>query len=274
MESTARTVNKRVKPAEFFTLEISVRLTKLVVALLGCILMLSILSLIANVMWVQQRPGAGTAIELFSVDREGSLPAWWSALLLAVLGGLCWLIARQKRQAPWGERLAWWALTGGFFFLSIDEACMLHERFGRKIRLEGSLYHARWILLWLPPALLATGAILWRLWRASRRLVLGMAAGVLVFLSGAVGIETLNARYRYGAETLARTEAQLPADGSNPAPALRDWQKGPSYYPYVLGTALEEFLEMLGPIIWLVVLLTAYKEQAQGQEAPHAEQLE
>jgi len=135
--------------------------------------------------------------------------------------------------------------------------------------LQGSLHHARWIMLWLPPALLITGAILWQLWRVSRRLTMGMTVGVLVFLSGAVGMETLTAKYRYEAETLAREEAGL-TEGLDNARPLRDWQKGPSYYPYLYGMAMEELLEMLGPVIWFGVLMTYYREQQDKAQTPAA----
>ncbi len=236
--------------------------------MLACTLMLSVLSLIVNLMRVTHERGWDTLVDLLSVDREGSLPTWWSALMLTATGGLTWLVARSRGHKVWGERLAWWTLTAGFLFLSIDESCMLHERIGRKVQLKGSLHHARWILLWLPPALLVTSAILWQLWRVSSRLVLGMTVGVLVFLSGAVGMETLTAKYRYEAETLALEEAKL-TEGLDNAPPIRDWQKGPTYYPYLYGMALEELLEMLGPVIWFGVLLTCHREQRDsGKEPP------
>jgi hypothetical protein len=249
------------------TLGITVRPARLVLVLLAVTLVLTLLSLIVNVMWVKQWRGAETAVELFSVDREGSIPTWWSALMLVATGGLTWLVSRSRRHTGWKERLAWWTLIAGFVFLSIDESCMLHERIGRKVQLKGSLHHARWILLWLPPALLVAGVILWQLWRVSSRFVLGITVGVLVFLSGAVGVETLNAKYRYEAETLARQEA-MPVDATTTAPPLRDWRKGPSFYPYLYGMALEEFLEMLGPVIWFAVLLALYREETQAAEPP------
>ncbi len=237
--------------------------------MLACTLVLSLVSLFVNLMHAQHTHGWETIVNLFSVDREGSLPTWWSALMLTASGGLTWLVARSRRDAVWKERLAWWTLVAGFLFLSIDESCMLHERIGRRAQLQGSLHHARWILLWLPPALLVTCAILWQLWRVSSRLVLGMTVGVMVFLSGAVGMETLTAKYRYEAETLALEEAKL-TEGLENAPPLRDWRKGPTYYPYVYGMALEELLEMLGPVIWFGVLMTCYRQEEDFGKAPKA----
>ncbi len=251
------------------TFGISLRPAKLIIVMLACTLTLSLVSVFVNLMWVHNTHGWETIVDLFSVDREGSLPTWWSALMLTATGGLTWLVARSRRRAGWKERLAWWTLIAGFLFLSIDESCMLHERIGRRVQLQGSLHHARWIMLWLPPALLVTCAILWQLWRVSHRLTLGITVGVMVFLSGAVGMETLTAKYRYEAETLAREEAKL-TEGIDNAPPLRDWQKGRSYYPYLYGMALEELLEMLGPVIWFGVLMTYYREQQDKGHASRA----
>ena len=251
------------------TVGITIQPARLITILIVCTLGLCLLSLIANVMWALQSRGAETATLLFSVDEEGGLPTWWSALLLAALGGLTWLISRNRKSKDWGERFAWRALAAGFLFLSIDESCSLHERIGQRVQLQGSLHHARWILLWLPPAILATTAILWRLWRSSKRLVLGMALGIVVFLSGAVGMESLNAKYRYHAETQVLQEVQA-SQNTNAEQVPRDWNIGPSFYPYLLGTALEELLEVLGPIIWFSVLLTLFREQPQTNKLPTA----
>jgi hypothetical protein len=255
-------------PAGTVTLAIAIRPARVVLVLLACTLALSLLSLIANVMWAQQTRGAETAIQLFGVDQEGSLPTWWSALLLVSLGGLTWLVAHHRKSIRWSERLAWWALAGGFVFLSIDESCMLHERIGRRVQWDGSLHHARWILLWLPPPLILAALIFWQLWRASRRFVLGMILGVVVFLSGAVGMEALNATYRYNAETLVRQQEALANQDNINASTPPDWRVGSTYYPYALGTALEELLEVLGAVIWFAVLLNLYREQTESHKYP------
>lgn len=265
--SNSRAHSRTNTERDSVALGVAFRPARFIAVLVACTLGLSLLSLIANVMWAQQSRGAETAIHLFSVDKEGSLPTWWSALLLAALGGLTWLVAHNRKSKSWGECVAWWALAAGFLFLSIDESCSLHERIGRMVQLEGSMHHARWILLWLPPAILAAAAILWRLWRSSKRMVIGMSLGIAVFLSGAVGMESLNAKYRYHAETQARQEV-IAAHGPDTELAPRDWRIGSSFYPYILGTALEELLEILGPVIWFGVLLTLYREQLQPKNAP------
>jgi len=245
---------------------LTLRPARLIAALVVCTLGLAVLSLISNVMWAEQIRGAQSAIELFSVDREGSLPTWWAVLLLASVGGLTWLVSLSRTSASLTEKLAWWILAAGFIFLSVDECCMLHERIGSKVKLQGSLHHARWILLWLPPAILIAGVVFWRLWRASKKLVLGMTLGVVVFLSGAVGAEMFNASYRYQQETNTRQEV-IDAHAAGDTDFIeRDWRIGSTYYPYTFGTVIEEFLEGIGPIIWIAVLLNFYREQNAAEQ--------
>lgn len=266
MDSTSSISRTPVSPG-WISLSLSLRPARLVIALVVFTVILAAISLIANVMWAEQLRGAQTAIELFSVDKESSLPTWWAGMLLAAVGGLTWLVSRCRKSAGLTEQLAWWILAAGFVFLSIDECCMLHERLGSKVKLEGSLHHARWILLWLPPAVLVAGVVLWRLWRASKRLVLGITLGVVVFLSGAVGAEMFNASYRYQQETDVRQEAQAALDAGETNVTRRDWRVGATYYPYTIGTVIEEFLEALGPIIWIAALLSFYREQTTDTQS-------
>lgn len=237
---------------ETFTPNLGVRRGRVTSLALLCVLALSLLSLIANVMWIERWPGSGMA--LFGVNRENSLASWGSSLLLAGLGVLTWLVYRQQDVGDRGDRLAWYGLASGFLFLSADESCMLHERLGGKIQLDGLMHHARWILLWLPAGALLAFLVLWRLWRSSRRLVLGLTLGIVVFVGGAAGVEAFNAGYRYNLEQQIQTPP-LQIEDSQQAFAPIEWHRDRVFYPHMLGTAIEELLEMIAPVIWLWVLL-------------------
>lgn len=240
-------------PYDRFSLQVEVNTRRVLIVMVGITLALCLLSLAANVMWVEQLPGSGIALVLFSVDREMSLPSWWSTLILAGLGlTTCLMAARHVKR--WRQRAACWALAGGFLFLSLDEALMLHERLGGKVQLEGRFHHARWVLLWLPPALLAAVVVLGLLWQTSSSLVAGIVLGIVVFLSGAVGLETLNSNLRYEAER--HTHVQVAPDPMVPVSFVaNDWRRDRAYYPYILNTTAEECLEMLGAVIWVGTLL-------------------
>ncbi len=236
-----------------------------VVFMAGCTILVTILSLIAHVMWIEHMPGSGTALVLFSLNREMSLGTWWSATVLAGLGALTGLICLLQSDASRSERLALLTLAAGFVFLSIDETCMLHERLGGKIHVEGLMHHARWAVIWLPPALLITGVVMWRLWRTRKKFVIGMCLGIVIYLGGAVGMESFNSTQRVKAESHLGID---PADtvDTNQSFVPDDWRRDRAYYPFVIGTNIEEFLEMLGPLIWLWVLLDWNNLKSQAQD--------
>lgn len=234
------------------------RRTGLLALLLIGIAVLTLTSLITNALWLQGFPRSDEMRALLCVDEEMSIPTWWSGITLAVLGGLAWVTGQTRGTQSQRSGFAWRALGVGFVLLSIDESCKLHERFGSLIDMDGSLTHARWIVLWVPLGVIAASVIFWLLWRSSQRAVIGLVLGAVVFLSGAVGVETLNAVNRHRAETRA---TQILESGT----ALSDEpidRTGKRNTAYVVGTAFEELLEMLGVVVWFGVLWRIREEGA------------
>lgn len=217
---------------------------------------ISLLSLIANLLWINGVAFGRQAMLMFDVDQEKSLATWWAVVTLSVLSVVTWFVGQSRGFENQKERLAWYALAAGFLFLSIDEACMLHERIGGKIELDGSLTYARWIILWVPLAALCGGVVLWMLWRMSSRMVIGLIIGAVVFLTGAVGTEIVNSQNRYAAATSGRSALEA-YDFEETQPLEIT---GKENYAYIAGTALEEFLEMLGVVIWFGVILGVHQE--------------
>lgn len=220
----------------------------------------SLLSLTANMLWINGVSFGRQAMLLFDVDQEKSLATWWAAVTLAVLSVVTWFIGHSRGFSCLRERIAWYALAGGFLFLSIDESCMLHERIGGKIELDGALTYARWIILWLPLAAICGGIVLWMLWRMSRRMVIGLIIGAVVFLAGAVGTELINSQNRYVAATSERSH--LEANDFEETQPLEI--TGKENYAYIAGTAIEELLEMMGVVIWFSVMLGSHRAFQTG----------
>ena len=137
-------------------------------------------------------------------------------------------------------------LAAGFVFLSIDETCMLHERLGGKIHVEGLMHHARWAVIWLPPALLITGVVMWRLWRTRKKFVIGMCLGIVIYLGGAVGMESFNSTQRVKAESHLGID---PADtvDTNQSFVPDDWRRDRAYYPFVIGPTSKSSSKCWGP---------------------------
>lgn len=69
----------------------------------------------------------------FSLDREHSLPAYFSASLLLLVAVATFAVALIRRKRRVDSVLAWFGLSGIFLLLSIDEGVALHERIVRRL---------------------------------------------------------------------------------------------------------------------------------------------
>ena len=130
------------------------------------------------------------------VGEETNLPTWYSASQLLLAGLLLLpLVARDVRRAAVGS----WPLLLGpvfFFFLSLDEAAMVHERLGDWLQAEtgagAGLRTGPWMFVYVPIILV----VLWATvrayrpyWRGRPRLIGLAVAGVAILGLSAVGLE-------------------------------------------------------------------------------------
>jgi hypothetical protein len=176
------------------------------------------------------RPSA--PIVLTAVDSEWNVPAWFSSMLLGVIGLLMVLLGSHKARL--GERHArsWQSLGAIFVALSMDEACGFHERLigpMRELLGAGGIFHFAWVI----PGLMFAAVVgllylrfLLDLPKRTRWLFITAAA---LYLGGALGVEMLDGAYAsaYGEENLG----------------------------YRVLTAIEELLEMSGAVLMMYALL-------------------
>lgn len=181
-------------------------------------------------------------VPLTSLDAEGGIAAWYSAVLLATCAGALWTVAHDVDAAgrPWHRY--WQALAAGFLYLSVDEAALLHERIGQRVRmaleLEGSLYFS-WVVVGIP-AVVVVAVVFLRFLRAlPRRTGLAFVVSGALYVGGAVGLEMIGA-------------------------ALVD-ASGYATVPYIAVSTLEEVLELAGATLFLV----AVGEHHRRYVAPH-----
>jgi hypothetical protein len=162
---------------------------------------------------------------LFDLDGEATVPAWFSALQLAVIGFLFVLKALQPSSTT--PKLLM-TLGAGFLFLSADEAASIHENLSPVLAGRGEWLprfrfdHGVWIFVYLAGAtavLLPFRRQLTALWRQHRSEASIMATGMALALAGGVGLEII--AYQFLGATLT-----------------------PRLYP--IEVAAEEFLEMVG----------------------------
>lgn len=170
---------------------------------------------------------------LFNITKEANIPTWYASSTLLLSAFFLALIAfcKKKEGAPFV--LHWTALSFIFLYLSFDEAFLVHERWIIPLR---TYFNASGLFLnaWVIPAIafvlilvLAYLKFLIDLPVRTRRLFL--IAGAL-FVGGAIGMEMVGGYYQ-------------------------------SYYgrfniPYNIIATAEEFLEMLGIVVFIHALLS------------------
>lgn len=183
--------------------------------------------------------------QLFNMDGEANLPAWYSSVLLLCASLLLAVIALAKTRMKDAFRWYWWGLAAGFAWLSADEAAQLHEMLNRPahalpFEATGTLAFP-WVVLALP--LVAVVAIVYlrflaALPAATRNLFL-LAA--FLFLGGAAGVEMIQAEL-----------ADAQGISSQPDGWDSDGRFGLDYMALLI---VEETLEMIGVALFIRALL-------------------
>lgn len=172
-------------------------------------------------------------VPLFDLKLENNVPTWYAASTFLFCSALLWVIASAKREQRDRYVFHWRVLSMIFLYLSADEAASLHERLGaaveRLLNPEGFLYYA-WVI---PYALFVIIlAVMYRRFLAdlpaeTQRLFL--IAGAL-YVGGAIGVESISGRHHqlYGSES----------------------------FTYALLVTAEEFLEMMGVLVFVYALMS------------------
>lgn len=168
----------------------STRVVRAVPAVIGGLVLMHLLRLaVGERSWQMER--------LFDLDREGTVAAWFSSLLLAANAAAAWGCARLTHEAS--SRRAWTLLALMLLFMSCDEIAMLHETAARIVVIRmlrltpspTSLWNS-WPLVLGPVIAVAIGWLGWQLrgelrrFPATRRRLLW---GAGIFFFGAAGLE-------------------------------------------------------------------------------------
>ncbi|NTZ42343.1 hypothetical protein G7A66_04390 [Altererythrobacter sp. SALINAS58] len=197
---------------------------------------LAILGVAASIVLLSE-PARGTgALRLFTLGDDGNVPTWFSSVLLGLCGVLLALIAGVRKKLKLPEVWHWTFLSFVFFALSVDDVATVHERLGdlltkqlSMVRELGGAFSYSWILLGLPAVVMLAIALSPWFFRLPSRTRVLFAISAICFVGGAIGLEMVNASIAYG--------------------------RGSENLQYQLVTAVEEILEMAGPIIFLYALL-------------------
>jgi glucan phosphoethanolaminetransferase (alkaline phosphatase superfamily) len=220
-------------PSRELEISITPRRTSRFLLLIVLGLILTSMVIQFSVYYLPDFPLRHTLAELFNTNTELNIPTLYSWSALLVCSMLLAIIAYAKKVA--GEQYFnhWLALSIIFLYLSLDEAISLHERTGYivadKLHTDGFLYFA-WVIpgfIFVLVCFLAFLQFIATLSAKTRRLFL--IAGT-VYVVGALGLELLGGYWAdfYGEQNIT----------------------------YVLITTMEEFLEMLGIVIFIYTLLS------------------
>jgi len=169
-------------------------------------------------------------VEIFNVDAEGNIPALYSALAILSCAYLLWVIGRVEREASGRFSRQWTLMSIIFLGLACDEFLSFHETLSRFADLS-SITLFSWVFFGMGFVFIFT-LIVFRtvvqLPSPIRRLFI--LAG-LIYLSGAIGMETVAGHF-----------------------VVPVW--GDQGMKYVFCAAIEEFLEMIGIVVFMYALLT------------------
>jgi hypothetical protein len=227
--------------------------------LIAAVLFLSFAGLAAKgLRWMWGDEGLLAFLSLFYVGKEAAIPTWYSSFALLLSSGLLATIAVAKRKQ--GDRYArhWLGLSIVFFLLSMDEVVQVHETLGGPevqrflsdtLGLDaGGLAHSLWVIPGAAMVLvfvLAYVRFLVGLPRQTRRLFL---VGGTLFVVGALGFEALGG---------------LVVSGNG---GIGDWSSVGAVPKmlYATLTSIEEFLEMMGVVVFIYALLSYISTHMKG----------
>lgn len=182
-------------------------------------------------------------IDKFDLDLErNNLPTWYQSSTLLLCSLLLAVIALVKKNKGELDVRYWGFLAGIFLFLSADEAVSIHEQMTMPLRGAFDL-NGFFFLSWVIPA----GIAVFVLFAVYLKFLLRLPAATcgffliagFVYLSGALGVEMIGAKYLEANHFIA----------TNPEIV------GIQRFNYALLTSLEEFLEMSGIVIFIYALI-------------------
>lgn len=179
-------------------------------------------------------------IRLLDVNTEGNIPTWYSTLALLTSSLLLAAIASTKKNGhPYF--FSWTVLSIIFLFLSVDEGAGLHELWTpfllRSFDARGFIY-----FVWVVPygilvLIFALAYLNFLVHLPVKTRNLFLAAGV-IFVSGALGMELIEGRY---------------------ADSFGERNMGMAVL-----TTVEEFLEMIGIVVFIYALLSHLSSEMKG----------
>jgi hypothetical protein len=193
---------------------------------------------------------------LFYLDEEASIPAWYQSSTLL----LCALRIRYIAWVKDGQRQPyvthWKVLSIIFAFLSLDELASLHEMAARSVRQwlgTGGFLHQGWVIPGLIFVALVTAAYTPFVFSHHGRTRWLLILSAVLYVGGAVGMEMV------GGYCIDKNIPEVQTSTVTPAGPMTEPVdnriKNIQSTTYVLLMTTEEFLEMMGVLVFMYTLL-------------------
>ncbi len=184
-------------------------------------------------------------LRFVDLGQESNLPTWFSSVLWLAAALVAFSIWRVFRERGYGHLGYWAGMVPLFTFLSLDEAGKVHEGIGGFVvslaDFSGFFTYA-WVIFGAAFALVIAAIYLRLLIRLKPAVAFTIIAAAVVFLSGAIGVESIYAAVDKG--------------------HLASMPFGQSHLRMII---YEETLEMLGAVLLLRALLNVLA----GDGAPY-----
>jgi hypothetical protein len=186
-----------------------------------------------------------TIRQLFDLDRETSIPTWFSSAQWLLVALVLWFRSQQANADPVPSPRFLKLAAVLFAFLSADEAAAIRETCSRALRHMKSLPHLEgglgiWVFIYGAIGLaigIASLRVLLSMWRRHRPATTTITAGMAIVVLGAVVLEVIGDQFLRGSSTKLLYQVEV---------------------------ALEEFLEMAGSSVILYGSLLLFHPAAEA----------
>jgi hypothetical protein len=132
---------------------------------------------------------------LFNLNAENTVPAWFSSVLLLAVAFHAYLIAQQDTAHTRKHRKLWWVLAALFVILSLDETVSLHEAAGGILEKYSGERTGFLRFAWVVPGTVFCAVVGGLFIPFVRDLAPGVRGQVIaagtIYVSGAVGMEMI-----------------------------------------------------------------------------------
>ncbi|MEH2122274.1 hypothetical protein [Nostoc sp.] len=182
-------------------------------------------------LWEFPFPASKWFYELFSLDGEFNIPAWYSSFTLLFCSGLLKVITAMKTKDRYF--VYWKTLSLIFFYLSLDEAFSFHEILIIPSVRESLHLNPIFFETWVIPGIVLVGVFAFKylkfLLHLPYKIRYLFLIAAIVYVGGGLGMEMVGGLLRvdFGRHTLIT----------------------------LIGIFVEEFLEMVGIVIFIYALL-------------------